>query len=214
MGLFAVLLPDTAVRQAQTHLTGFVDVPKTSPSAAFKVRVDVGPTNTASGDPGAAVDDASRNHPQASLLWEPTGETLIGGDRLTVSSSSVEYNDVWELAGPAQPHRILAGPLVWTAQAYRLSELYPTTGTIRKLGGDVVTEDVPIGIWQTSQGRAAEAAAIYDYDGETPLEYISDLRVPNREILVDSTLYKIVDATPHEIAPRVTLRLRQVRPGG
>jgi hypothetical protein len=214
MGLFSILMMDSAVRQPQTHLATILTQPKLQPSTSFKLRLDIGSGATASGDPGAAVDDASRNQIQAALMWEPFGEDLIGGDRLAVTSASPQYNEVWELAGPAVPHRILGGPLVWTAQAYRLRELYPATATIRKLGGEVVATGVPIGIWQTSPGRAGEAAAIYDYDAELPIEWIDELAPPNRELVVDGSSYKIIDATAHEIAPRVTLRLRRIRPGG
>lgn len=222
MGLFAVALRDRAYRLPQGHLAGLVASPATAAGPVFRARVDAAaPPGGPSAPSGGGQDDAPRAQQHDDLIFEAqaldgTPVELVSGDRVQVALGPV--TDSWELTRPPTPHRLFAGPLVYTGEALRVSALYPLTGSLRELGGVAVAgaASVPVGLWRTAQAPA-EAGEQYVYEAETPYEWLPYLDAaahPNRELVVNGAAHRIVSAAPNQAAPRIVLTLRRVRGGG
>lgn len=223
MGIFAIALRDRARRLPQDHLAGLLASPATGTGPEFRARVDASsPPGGPSAPSGGGSEDAPRAQKHDQLVWEPTAldgtpVDLVSGDRVLIAQSG-STSEEWELTKPPEPHRLFAGPLVYTGEGLRVASLYPLTGALRELGGTAVTGagSIPLGLWRTSQS-AAEAGELYVYEAEAPYSwgpYLDTAEHPNRELFVDGAAYRIAASVPSVSAPRMVVTLRRVRGGG
>lgn len=223
MGLFAIALRDRASRLPQTHLAGLLASPAATSGPVFRSRVDASaPPGGPSAASGGGQEDAPRAQQHDQLVWEAqaldgTEVALVSGDRLAVAQAG-GATETWELTRAPTPHRLFAGPLVYTGEGLRLAALYPLTGALRELGGAAVAGAgaIPLGLWRTAQAPA-EGGEQYVYEAETPYNWLAALDPathPNRELYVSGAAHRIVAAAPNQAAPRVVLTLRRVRGGG
>jgi hypothetical protein len=207
VGLFAVVLRDRAHRLPQSHLAGLAPGLSSSDGPVFRARADTSAPAGAGdvqvrGPTGGGAEDAPRGGAHDELVWEATAldgspVSLIAGDRLRIE---------------------LAGAIIFTGEALRVSLLYPHTALLRELGGAAVAGAgaIPVGFWRTGQSPQ-EGGEQYTYGAEAAyqwLPYLDTTAHPNRELVISGEAYRITEVLPHEAAPRVSLSLRRVRAGG
>jgi hypothetical protein len=227
VGLFAVVLRDRAHRLPQDHLAGLAPGLSSSDGPVFRARADTSAPSGAGdvqvrGPTGGGAEDAPRGGAHDQLVWEATAldgtpVSLIAGDRLRIELAGAATDD-FELTRAPTPHRLLAGAIIFTGEALRVSLLYPHTALLRELGGAPVAGAgaIPVGFWRTGQSPQ-EGGEQYTYGAEAAyqwLPYLDTTAHPNREIVVNGEAYRITEVLPHEAAPRVALSLRRVRAGG
>ncbi len=88
---------------------------------------------------------------------------------------------------------------------------YRQTAALRSVGGVAVAGGgaIPCSVWPAESSRNSDAGRQHSHRGEAAPAFGAMLRVPNRELLVDGEVYKIVSATPMDLVPHVVLELQQ-----
>jgi hypothetical protein len=152
-----------------------------------------------SGD-GAGPDNAPRAGAR-SKVWTRE-EALQPGDRFT-GQDGIDY----EVLLRPIPRRAAQVIMCWEVEAVAIDKLYPLRATLSDLGGVEVMTDLPMGIWEGTVSDDTRGA--YDnLQAEAPAEFYNALRVPNRELVVGSRAFRIVNALLHRDSPHVRLNVR------
>lgn len=92
---------------------------------------------------------------------------------------------------------------------------FMVTGQLQEQGGAAVpdADAVPLTVWPARANTNSPQARTYTHTGEADLAWAVALQVPNRQLVVDGTTYKILSATPQPLLPHVALELRRVEGG-
>jgi hypothetical protein len=158
----------------------------------------------------AFSEGSPRERPAWVLRWPPG--TLGPGSRAPVRPGErVEVQDsVLELLGLARQYytgRRVAGHEV---AVQRTDVLYPFSGALQEQGGEPVLPEINFALWSPADERA-DHGQYSTFQAEAPAEFYEDLRIKNRQIVLNDTTFRIVDPFFVLQSPRVRFVLRGAR---